>query len=74
MCCRHATVQIVQARAYILGKMDQTVDPYQDFYRYTCWNWMRTTKIPASRSRYNIFSEIEDQNKEKVRAVGSLLP
>ncbi|XP_078330083.1 endothelin-converting enzyme 1-like isoform X2 [Crassostrea virginica] len=61
--------ECVQASAYILGKMDQTVDPCKDFYRYTCGNWMRTTKIPASRSRYNIFSEIEDQNKEKVRTI-----
>lgn len=61
--------ECVQASAYILGKMDRTVDPCQDFYRYTCGNWMKTTKIPSSRSHYNIFSEIDDQNKQKIRAI-----
>lgn len=61
--------ECVQASAYILSKMDRTVDPCQDFYRYTCGNWMKTTKIPPSRSHYNIFSEIDDQNKQKIKAI-----
>lgn len=61
--------ECVQASAYILSKMDRTVDPCQDFYRYTCGNWMKSTKIPSSRSHYNIFSEIDDQNKQKIKAI-----
>lgn len=61
--------ECVQASAYILSKMDRSVDPCQDFYRYTCGNWMKTTKIPSSRSHYNIFSEINDQNKQKIKDI-----
>lgn len=54
--------------------MDRSVDPCQDFYRYTCGNWMKTTKIPSSRSHYNIFSEINDQNKQKIKDVSIVFP
>ncbi|XP_061185373.1 endothelin-converting enzyme 2-like isoform X1 [Saccostrea echinata] len=59
----------VQSSAYIMSKMDQSVDPCQDFYQYTCGNWLKTTKIPPSRSHYSLFSEIADQNNEKIKAI-----
>ena len=54
----------------VLGAMDRTADPCQDFYQYACGTWMRTSQIPPDRSRWGRgFSEIEERNQAILRDI-----
>jgi len=51
-------------RGIDLSNMDRTADPTQDFYRFVNGNWLDKTSIPESESRWGIFPELRDRNKE----------
>ncbi|XP_033724972.1 endothelin-converting enzyme homolog isoform X2 [Pecten maximus] len=55
------TPSCVKTSAYILHKMDTSVDPCDDFYNYACGNWIKTTVIPESKPKYGTFQAIQDQ-------------
>jgi endothelin-converting enzyme/putative endopeptidase len=59
-----------QVRDGVLGSMDRTADPCQDFYRYACGGWLDSTKLPADQSRWvRSFSTITEHNRDVVRAL-----
>ena len=54
----------------VLGTMDRTADPCQDFYRYACGTWLDTTKLPPDRPRWGRgFTEIAERNIEILREI-----
>ncbi len=40
--------------------MDKSVRPQDDFYNYVNGNWMKTTQIPADRSRWGSFDQLRE--------------
>ena len=49
----------------VLGAMDRTADPCQDFYRYSCGSWMDKTKMPSDQTRWvRSFSVITEANRD----------
>ncbi|XP_056001267.1 endothelin-converting enzyme 1-like isoform X2 [Ostrea edulis] len=61
----------VKSSEYILSKMDLSADPCEDFYQYTCGNWINVTDIPKDKekSMYNTLQYIYDRNVEKMKAI-----
>ncbi len=54
----------------VLGAMDRSADPCQDFYRYACGNWLDTTELPADESRWTrSFSVIREENRTIIREI-----
>ncbi|XP_077998021.1 neprilysin-1-like [Glandiceps talaboti] len=51
----------VRTASELLKKMDQSVDPCQDFYQYTCGSWNKQNYIPEDQSVYDIFTEMRDK-------------
>lgn len=51
-------------RALDTSYMDLKADPTQDFYEFANGNWLKTATIPTSESRWGIFLELRDRNKE----------
>lgn len=48
--------------AFSVSKMDRSVDPRVDFSRYAAGGWYASAKIPADKSRWGTFNELEERN------------
>lgn len=53
----------------ILESMDQTVDPCEDFYSYSCNGWVRANPIPDGKSTWGTFMKLEQKNQLVIKHV-----
>ncbi|KAJ8306664.1 hypothetical protein KUTeg_015705 [Tegillarca granosa] len=58
-----------EASAYIVGKMNLSADPCDNFYNYVCGSWLKNLKVPKSRAKYNVFSIISDENDAHLKKI-----
>ncbi|CAH1980231.1 unnamed protein product [Acanthoscelides obtectus] len=59
----------VHTASKVLEYMDPTVDPCDDFYQFTCGNFLKSTIIPDDKSSVTSFSIISDALQEQLRAM-----
>ncbi len=52
-----------------LAAMDRSINPGDDFFRFTGGTWMKNTQIPSDRSRWGSFDMLRAKSEEDVRAV-----
>jgi len=51
-----------QIPSFDLTAIDKTTDPCVDFYQYSCGNWIKNNPIPADKSRWGRFNELDEYN------------
>jgi endothelin-converting enzyme/putative endopeptidase len=51
-----------KAVGFSIDNIDKTLDPCADFYQHACGNWLKSTEIPADRSSWVSFTELDERN------------
>ena len=47
---------------FSIDYMDKTVDPAADFFHYAAGNWIKANPVPADKSRWGAFIELQERN------------
>lgn len=64
-----ATAAIAQTKPFDPARMDKTASPCNDFFQYVNGNWLKTTEIPASESRWGSFNSLGESNNTLLREI-----
>jgi predicted metalloendopeptidase len=52
-----------------LASIDPKASPCQDFYAFACGGWIARNEIPADKSRWGSFGQLEERNAERLRII-----
>ncbi|XP_065564791.1 neprilysin-1-like [Artemia franciscana] len=63
------TDSCVKAAASILSWMDKSVDPCEDFYRYSCGSWIKKSFIPEDKSTIGTFETLTNDVQLKLKGL-----
>ena len=58
-----------QGKGIQTGYIDTTVSPCDNFFEYANGNWLKTAVIPADRSSWGSFNEVQDKNLEIIHKI-----
>ena len=47
-----------------MESLNQTADPCEDFYEFTCGNWIKNTQIPSNANEENILAQMETNTND----------
>jgi putative endopeptidase len=54
---------------FSVDHMDKTVDPGRDFFSYACGTWVKSNPIPADKSRWAAFGELQERNWHLIHSI-----
>jgi endothelin-converting enzyme/putative endopeptidase len=56
-------------RVFDPALVDKTVDPCENFYRYSCNGWFKRNPLPADQTSYGRFTELAELNRLHLRQI-----
>ena len=54
---------------FSVQNMDRAVDPAADFYHFAAGNWLKNNPVPADKSRWSGFEELQERNWQLIRDI-----
>lgn len=60
--------------ARILQSVDQTADPCSDFFQFACGQWNREHPIPDERTKYDMFTMLNDALQDRLKSASFVFP
>ncbi|KAE9555968.1 hypothetical protein FO519_000824 [Halicephalobus sp. NKZ332] len=57
----------MKAAAILKGSMNESIDPCEDFFEFTCGKWMVNNPIPDDLATYTHFEELREKVKKEMR-------
>jgi len=64
--CAASAQQAAPQHGIAVSHMDTSINPGDDFFRYTNGEWLKTTELPADRGRIGVFSALDDLSNKRV--------
>jgi putative endopeptidase len=58
-----------ELRVFDASLIDASVDPCENFYRYSCNGWLKRNPLPADQSRYGRFTELYELNRQHLKEI-----
>ena len=52
--------------AALKQSVNESIDPCEDFFQYSCGAWIKSNPIPSSENRISTFSKLYNHNNEKL--------
>uniref|UniRef100_A0A1A7W7T2 Endothelin-converting enzyme 1 n=1 Tax=Iconisemion striatum TaxID=60296 RepID=A0A1A7W7T2_9TELE len=57
-----STEPCITVASAVVGALDRSVDPCQDFYNFACGGWVKNNPLPEGKSRWGPFSNLWEHN------------
>ncbi len=64
-----APASTTNLRVFDPSLIDKTVDPCDNFYRYSCNGWFKRNPLPADQAEYGRFTELYELNRKHLRQI-----
>lgn len=64
----------IKAADYLLSSIDQSVEPCEDFYQFTCGAWLKNTRIPDDANSQNTFRILDKHLSDNIIDLLSTTP
>jgi endothelin-converting enzyme/putative endopeptidase len=58
-----------ELRVFDAALVDKTVDPCENFYRYSCNGWFKRNPLPADQTHYGRFTELFELNRLHLKQI-----
>lgn len=63
------TAECLKIAADFTRNLNKSVNPCDNFYQYSCGSWKKDHPIPPSRTMYDAFTVLDEQNFRKLRDI-----
>jgi len=64
-----ASAPEAELRVFDPSLIDKTIDPCENFYRYSCNGWFKRNPLPADQTGYGRFTELAEVNRMHLRQI-----
>src|ERR1035437_9944666 len=58
-----------ELRVFDPSLVDKTIDPCENFYRYSCNGWFKRNPLPADQAVYGRFTELAELNRVHLKEI-----
>src|SRR5579863_5432511 len=58
-----------ELRVFDPALVDTSVNPCENFYRYSCNGWFKRNPLPADQTSYGRFTELFEQNRLHLKQI-----